>query len=650
MKTIPRNVFAFDLEEAVSGFVRRIEQEDFKAFLWTVFFGLLAHGSAMVSFFVNEDAQAYRFHKDAWASFGRVGNGRWFEIPVISLHEGFPFQFPLVLLLIIFVSACGVLVARMLGVRTTGTKVLVASLLVTYPAFAAGIGFNFFILAYAVSVSLAVVSVWLANKGGIGVLAGAVLLCLSVAIYQTFIAVAFSTCTAILLMECLESDLSDSSHRSRILKKAGAFAVYAIVGGVLYVLSTKVYKWYFDVEFISYKGADQIGRIAFSPVVLKNMIMFFLGFFLRLSIPPYLSISALLLCLLAPLSICTRVLSADCSRKAKCLNFLVSMSVFFMLLPASFVFPIIAPKAPVALMQTYGICIVFSVALVLSSNSGRLLKNGGFFLAMIVLLGFINRSNALHYKSYLYTQATFLSANRLLSRIEALPEFSKKSKIAVLGELPNEIYQCTGTPPFDEKTQGWRNGPVGFQRDGEPYKFTNIVGYLDYKLNTASAEEIQKARSLALDMPVYPSPGSVKAFDDLIVVKLSHELPTVVMTRLDAETYEFEVKAREDIKNVQFSWYLRREDRSFIQYAEVLFASLRGEKVPIEYGPSSPDPIFRHTFTESGTYRLFFTWRSNDVEIGQITNSEPFSVKVSTKKEEVLSGKPMDFSTEWVDR
>jgi hypothetical protein len=649
MTTIQKDVSAFDLEEAVLGFGRRIEPEDFKAFMWTVFFGLLAHGSAMVSFFINEDAQSYRFLKDGWASLGQVGNGRWFEIPVISLHEGFPFQFPLVLLLIVFVSACGVLLARMLGVRTSGTKVLVASLLITYPAFAAGVGYSFFILAYAVSVSLAIVSVWLANKGGIHVLTGAVLLCLSVAIYQTFIAVAFSICTAILLMECLKSDLSDHFHRTRILKKAGAFAVYAIVGGVLYLLSTKVYKWYFDLEFISYKGADQIGRIALSPVVLKNMIVFSLGFFLRLSVPPYLSISAILLCLLAPLCICTRVLLADLSRKAKWLKLFVSMSVFFMLLPSSFVFPIIAPKAPVALMQTYGICIIFSVALVLTSDSGRLIKNFGFFLALVVLLGFINRSNALHYKSYLYTQATFLSANRLLSKIEALPEFSQKSKIAVLGELPNEIYQCTGTPPFDEKTQGWRNGPVGFQRDEEHYKFANIVGFLDYKLNTASEEEILKARSFALDMPVYPSPGSVKAFDDLIVVKLGHELPTMTMTRLDAKTYEFEVKAREEIRNVQFSWYLRRENRSFGQYAEMLFASLRGKKIPIEYGPSSSNPTFRHTFTESGTYRLFFSWRSNDVEIGQITNSEPFSVKVDNVEEgTVVSEKPIDLSTEWL--
>ncbi|HNY26470.1 MAG TPA: glucosyltransferase domain-containing protein [Candidatus Sumerlaeota bacterium] len=649
MTSIREDVSAFDLEGTVLGFGRRIAPEDFKAFLWTVFFGLLAHGSAMVSFFVNEDAQSYRFHKDVWASFGRVGNGRWFAIPVISLHEGFPFQFPLVLLFIVFISACGVLLARMLRVRTSGIKVLVASLLITYPAFAAGIGYNFFILAYAVSVSLAIVSVWLANKGGMHVLSGAILLCLSIAIYQTFIAVAFSICTAILLMECLESDFSDPSHRTRLLKKAGAFAVYALAGGVLYLLSTKAYKWYFNIEFLPYKGADQIGHIALSPGVLKNMVMFFLGFFLRLSVPPYLSISAILLCLLAPLCICVRVLSADRSRKAKWLKFIVSMCVFFMLLPSSFVFPIIAPKAPVALMQTYGICIIFAVALVLTSNSGRWIKNLGFFLALVVLLGFINRSNALHYKAYLYTQATFLSANRLLSKIEALPEFSQKSRIAVLGELPNEIYRCTGTPPFDEKTQGWRNGPVGFQRDEEHYKFANIVGFLDYNLNTANEEEIQKARSLALDMPVYPSPGSVKAFGDLIVVKLSHELPTMTMTRLDAKTCEFEVKGREEVKNVEFSWYLRREDRSFGQYAEQLFASLRGEKVPIEYGPSSPNPMFRHTFTESGTYRLFFSWRSNDVEIGQITNSEPFSVKVDGQGEgTVVPGKSIDLSTEWL--
>ncbi len=608
-----KSIRDFDLAQTIATQFKRIEREDYIAFLWAVFFGLLAHGMALVSFFVNEDGQNHR--GGALPLTWQLG--RWLIKPVRAMHEYLPFQFPAVLLLIILIAIVGVIMAHLLKARTLWSKSIIASLLVTYPAFSVVISYHIAILSYTLSCFLAITSVWLAYKGKYHLIFGGILLALSLSIYQAYITVPLAICIAILLRVTQETDFRDKAQLLYLIKKGFALFIYLILAGIFYLLSVKISKWYYGGELSSYKGADQIGSITLTPysivATVRAFADFFSGRYMNMHTYLLLGISGLLL-----LALTCLVISIVIKRPFSLPPWIklgICAALIGGLIPAIFIFPIIAPTAAISQMQTFGMVVILALAIALLSDYRGLLKNTAIALSLLILLGFINRANALHYQSYLYTQASFLSANRLLSRIEALPEFSPDSKIAVIGKLPNERYRHTGTPPFDEKSQGWFGGPVGFQHANRSYKFTNIVGYMDYKLQPANTAECEKAESLALDMPVFPAPGSVKAFDNLIVVKLNHCRPEIKMTQKNAATYEFSALLKEPLTHPTFAWYVKKK-------------SIRGYKKidTIWYKPSN---TLCYTFKESGTYLIEMFYKDDAAKGCKNTYYGPIEVNIA---------------------
>ncbi len=602
-----KSIRDFDLAQTIATQFKRIEREDYIAFLWAVFFGLLAHGMALVSFFVNEDGHGHRciINNSAWKL------GRWM-IPVIrGIHENFPFQFPMVLLLIVFVSIGGIIIATLLKTRTLSGKIIIAALLVTYPAFAVVMSYHIIIFSHTVACFLAVFSVFLATKGRLHCITGAILLSLSLAIYQGYLSVSIALCVGILLQIVLKTDLQNRPQVLSLIQKASSFFIYLFLGNCFYVISIKLSKYYYGGEFHSYKGANQIGSISLHAA--RNTLSAFMDFFNGhyMQIHPYLLFSILGLLALATICTVAHILLRHPFAPYTWIKLGIVAALAILLIPATFIFPIVAPAATVSQMQTYGIIILLSIAVALLSEYRGMIKSITICLSVLILLGFINRANALHYQSYLYTQATFLTANRVLARIETLPEFSKNSKIAILGKLPNEIYQRTNTPPFNEKSQGWFGGPVGFQEVNRPDKFTNIVGYMDYKLRPANAEENQKAKSLATDMPIFPRPGSIKAFGNLVIVKLNYLPPELKMVQQSKSTYKFTAILKEPLDNVKFAWYVQKKTPNGYRKIDTIW-----------YKPSN---TLCYTFEDSGTYRIDVFCKNDGTQL--VKSSAPIEIK-----------------------
>ncbi len=528
---LPRKVLEFDFFEYLHRRYKNVSPDDKKIFLWSIFLGFLAHGASLTDLYVNEDGHEALHNPQ----FFQWRLGRWLSEPLYSITETYPFQFLHVLLLILLLSLAATLLSKIIKIQSILLRVLCSGVLVTYPAFAVGISYNFVILVFAVACFFSVLSVRVASKGGLNIVTGATILMLSLSLYQGFFALSLSLCVAHIITIYLELDFSKKNQIILFLRKCFEFTSFTILASIFYILSLKICEWYFDQKMYEYKGANNIGSIDLTWHSLQKVFIEFTGYFqgLHMKMPLYTAIPLVGILLISILPM--MVTNIPKSREYWLLIFKTGglFVLFIILIITSMIYPIIAPSAPVGVMQTYGLIPIFALAISQLHHFRGIIKNICIFFIFLVVLGFINRSNALHLQSHLYTKSTFLTANRLLSRIESLPEFSKDSKIAILGRLPNEVYKRLGTPPFDEKTQGWWGGPVGFKHTDRAYKFTNVIKFLDYKLtpepgvwldyklNPAEIRERTfRIKKLASDMPQYPAPGSVKAFGKLIIVKL----------------------------------------------------------------------------------------------------------------------------------
>ncbi len=596
-------ITGFDLSQIISEKLISIERDDKIVFLISFLIGILAHGSALVNFFVNEDGHGHLYGSlsSMWAS------GRWLAGLAYSLTENYPFQFLHMIIFLFFLSISGTIISKLLQVRTLILRIIVTGLLISYPAFAVGISYNFAILIYALSCFFAVYSVFLAYKSIKGVFVGAILLMLSLALYQAYLAISVCLCISIFII--LFFNVKSKNEMSHVINKALHFLLYIFLGLFLYLLSLKASKIYYGGEFYNYKGANNVGLSGVSIDNLCKLINDFRAFFFGkyFIFPNYVYYSIIIILSSALFCLISRSLFAKNLQTRVVKILLLSISVFALIV-SSFIIRIAAPLADIREMQTYGVPVILSLSLAILSQQKPIVKTISIIFGIVVLLGFVNRSNAIHLQSYLYTQSSFLTANRLFSRIEQVSEFNQNSKIAIVGKLSNLSYTMSRTPPFNEISQGYFGGPVGVSDEIAPNKFVNIIKYMGYDLKYASPNEMEKAKDLTVNMPAYPQIGSIKTFDDLIVVNLGNN----------------------NIKNIKHEWL--NEGR--IRFTMVTSEPNRWEYAWYIYKGSERIKVFWYTennsidfeFIQNGEYRALGFIREPNKKEGYSLHSSWISI------------------------
>ncbi len=488
----------------------RTEAEQFRApFFAALLAGLAAHGYAFFNKLVNHDEIESLFGKGA-----TITSGRWGLELVKNLFPDWsmPWIYGLVSLLLMAAAACMML--WMLEIRGRGWQMLLASLVVTFPAMTGNFCFMFTSAPYAWAFFLAVFSAALfCRHGRKYIVPSLVLLVLALGIYQAYIAV-----TASLFLLCMIRDALDAkrSVREIILDGVEALALMAAAIAVYYAVTLLVFALT-GAEFNSYVTENVNGRVS----LLRRIRMAYDNFFYIFSFRNFRVISSersrwlhIVLAALTLLWMAVIIL-----RRHRPLH-TVLLLVLTALLPLSIccMFLIMSGDSIHTLAMYSFVVLYFLTALSVErlggAHGGRVGVAAGMILAVIMMSN-VYFANMVYLKMQLQFENASAFYTVLTSRLTRAEGFDAGTRLAFVGE------QHTMLHSFPELDTDLLQGP---SRDlVNIYSRENFLRYyLGFEIPFASEEE---CAALADNpevkaMAVYPYDGSVQKIGEIMVVKL----------------------------------------------------------------------------------------------------------------------------------
>ena len=503
------------------GVWNRIPAPQRAAFFSCVITGLLVHLYAFTNILPNSDGLSRVYDLQQMTV-----SGRWFLHYASALNDFTQMPVVIGLLSLLFLGLAAALSADLLKLRSRVLAGLAGAVMAAFPCMGYTYLYLFTASDYCLAIFLAALSVWLAERGRLGWLAGAVSLALSMGIYQAYASVA----VALALLAVLGETLDPQAGLNGTWRLGLRLVLDLAVGAALYYLILQIFLKVKGLELLSYLGMDaasagypigQLPRLVLD--AYKQVIaFFFLPGAVNAFTTPFMAVidlAALALGLLG-LVLALRAAGAEPWRVAGAL----AMGA---LLPLGVGFgQIISPfAAPTPLMKYAFVCVYLAVLLLLQRSEGNLsgaIAPAAAIWAAALLLFCLNTNNLLYTVSAQAHRATESYLTRLYARVEACPGYEPGMEVAIIGAIPAE--QLKSQIPAYARADHY-SVPLNTAAPGNKHIYYFLRDWLNVPVEELDEDTMKAvARSGEFqDMPLYPAPGSVQLVDGRVVVKLREE-------------------------------------------------------------------------------------------------------------------------------
>ena len=221
-------------------------------FFAAVVVGLIAHLYKITNWLPNWDSLVFRYD-----SQNMVSMGRWF-LPVASgISSFYDLPFLTGLLSILFHAIGAVCISMMFGVKKKTTAVLLGAALVSFPTVTSVMLYNYVADSYALSFLFACIAALLMTNKKPNYIISAVLIALSVGIYQAYI-----TVTIMLLLCYLILEAYKNTDIKTIFIKIVKFLLTGIAGMALYYLVLVIVLKVTGTVLLDYQGFDSAASLS----------------------------------------------------------------------------------------------------------------------------------------------------------------------------------------------------------------------------------------------------------------------------------------------------------------------------------------------------------------------------------------------------
>lgn len=515
------------LEEYVERFKRSLDKSATVAFIIGVISTISCHLYFFTNFWANEDSLFSRV-----VEAQMVGSGRW--MPGNLLSEYFS---PVVLLFVtcLLMGLISYMVVNMFKIKNKMYAILIALLLTTFPVLAVSFGYNFMIERYMIGLFLSILAVYIAEKYKYGFVTGGLCLTISLAYYQSYITVSITLVMILIILKLFE--IKDAK---RLAIYIGKYLAMGILGVVIYLLTVKLGYKILGIELLDYKGMNNIGSIPpinmWPKLFLRtygHVVLYIFG--KKFFYPMAVSIVPQVLLSLVNIVLLIKIIKSTDLRKLNVFLLIVLCIAFpFGLNTLDF----IIYESNISVLNIYQFVFVFVLPFILmnyvknskvfkTNSRFNLLEIGSALMAILVLWSNFSLCNLYYTKLDDYSNSTKSLSNRIIDRIETHLE-NRESAMVFVGNRYG--IDCPSDPTkyyrYILSDQGLWGRYIGYStmNNYSDYKvhilFNNLYGksYIqisdEEKLRIINSEEYE-------NMPVWPREGSVKYFEDVLVVKLS---------------------------------------------------------------------------------------------------------------------------------
>lgn len=491
-------------------------------FIFTLIVGILTHIFMLSNKLPNHDDIQSLLSKGVTYELGRWGLEL---IKYIFPNYSMPWLNGIIMLILIALSAC--FVSKILKIDSKLKQCLIGSIMITYTSITCTLAYMFTANAYGISILLAILCVYFAqkDKNKINIAISIICLVLSIGIYQAYISITITLFMIILIKDCINKDKKIKD----ILKQALKFILIMIISLIIYLVITKVCNLITNTNLSNYQGVSSIGNISIISI-LKGIINSYLAI-PRMIFRDFYGISAGIIlkigyAIVVIISGIYAILHFKEILKIDIKKFIIYTLLILMLPIGMNIMYILNSNIEIHSLMQYGNFLLLLIPFVLEYNlkKGKLLtytKNIIVITLILMIFKYITYANECYLKLKLSYENTYSFYTSLVTRIENIQGFDENTKVALIGNYKGEMLNDNSKyfEELDDFTGIFSNTELINAYSKENF----IKYYIGVDLNYATEEEIEKISSLEefINMDIYPYDNSIKKIDNIIVVKFS---------------------------------------------------------------------------------------------------------------------------------
>lgn len=508
------------VDETIHAIYLKISKPFKTAFVSAMVLGIAAHLYMFMNKLPNYDDMGLN-------GFGATFRlGRWFlwVLGAAAYHLDFVYSLPWVngLVTLILIALSAGLAASLFSVKSTAGNVVIGASMAVYPSWTATFFFMFTAPYYAVALFLAVCSVYMTVKGKRYFLPASILLACSMGVYQAYVPFAATVYVVLILLDIIER----RKDFLAVVKTSFYYLSQLALGGVLYVVITRISLAVTNQELTDYKGIDTIGKFSGLSFLefFRNIGKDFFGLAynnnLELSYNYVTKFMYLFLFVLTGMLILLSVRALMRERQYLKAAGLAVITVVFIIAVNSIY--IVCSEVYSLMRYSYVNIIFLPVCLVDRYKKAGLEQDGRvlwteWVMTLILTAGIMSYCHFAN-AQYLSLNLGFEQASgyygTIITQIKELEGYDPEMNTAFVGYDKIEdksLYRNQVMEVFDMSGRD----PVMAEAYSIEYFLKYYCGF-DTKLVEVQADDPE-----IMQMPVYPAKGSIKIVDDVVVVKFA---------------------------------------------------------------------------------------------------------------------------------
>ena len=499
--------------------MKKIKTSDKYAFVSTFVFGLIAHFYRMTNWLPNWDSLVFRADTQHMESLGR-----WF-LPYASLIST-EYELPWLngLLALLYLSVAAVFVSRIFDMENKVAVCLLGGITAAFPTVTSTFTNCYVADAYALSFLFACIAAYLlAKKSRIEAIFAAVLITLSMGIYQAYVTVTVSLLLCFLIINLL----SGKKDAASAVKSGAKYFLCGAAAFLMYYIVQKTVTAVMHIEASDYQEFSQtllfreIDILSAIPASLYLFIHFFADFSKGFNL--YSAVNVLVFLFLAAGYLTVMIKNLRGAGK------IILTVVLILCIPfgcTALYFANINIDYHCLMKMGFFIVYVYLILLFEKFDFVKLdtVKKWGI-TALCGLLIFLNirTANVTYHKLQISFEKSYGILIRIADRMESLDGFENAEKILVVGELENSKAYSVDFPP---EITGTTDGLI-IRKDDETVHQSVLSAalkdYCDIELDFLFGQEAKDVgeSERVKNMPCWPARDSVAIFENTVIVKLS---------------------------------------------------------------------------------------------------------------------------------
>lgn len=489
-----------------------------RVFLLTALFFFAAHIYRFTSAAFSHDSLLLNQSDDR--SF-QISLGRFLQPLYWKLRGDIPAPFLVGLAAYAFLSASILLIVRLLDLRSTLSVALVCAVLsANSPLILAGGTFISWMDVYMLALLLAVLGVFVCARFRFGFLAAPLLLCASLALYQSYICAA-----ALLMLILLVRSLLLGISPAAVVREAFA-DLFALLGGlVLYACSLKAVLLLTDETlsntYNGLSGVGQYGGVSVSALLRDT----YLYPFRCMSAPEthlsrFAALAILAVFLLGGLCLVRLLRARRLSLPAVLLSLL---AVLLMPFAANATYFISKGIIHTAMIYPFFLAFVFPIFLAeQAAPDGVLLRRARTAIAALLLFFYgcnLVTAHQLYLRRDLEFQSTLSVMTRVIDRMEQIEGYDPGyTPVAVVGNL-SDSYLGMERPGFEHLSSYGSNPYAITYLETSTWYLWQMLGYPVNLVDSATQHELALREDVRA-IPSFPDRDCCRMIDGVLVVRI----------------------------------------------------------------------------------------------------------------------------------